>query len=81
MERSAPALAPRVALLTGAEEPPHVVGFQWEAVPLPSGEQRFLRLVSRETLFHVNLFHVKHDDFRQIVFHVKQTFQRVSITA
>jgi len=43
-----------VALLTGIEEPPTAWGMQWESVPLPSGNQRFLRiahLVSRETSF------------------------------
>jgi 16S rRNA G527 N7-methylase RsmG len=50
--RSAPVLAPNIALLTGAERPPSSWGFDWESIPLPSGEQRFLRLghrVSRGT--------------------------------
>jgi 16S rRNA (guanine527-N7)-methyltransferase len=38
----------RVALLTGAEEPPVEWGFAWDVVPVPGGKQRFLR-VSRET--------------------------------
>jgi 16S rRNA (guanine(527)-N(7))-methyltransferase RsmG len=42
-----PRLAKRVALLTGAEEPPKEWGFTWDVIPLPSGRQRFLR-VSRE---------------------------------
>jgi len=41
-------LSRRVALLTGAEEPPADWSLEWEAIPLPSGKQRFLR-VSRET--------------------------------
>jgi len=43
-----------VALLTGIEEPPTAWGMQWESAPLPSANQRFLRiahLVSRETSF------------------------------
>ena len=43
-----PRLAKRVALLTGAEEPPEEWGFTWDVFPLPSGRQRYLR-VSRET--------------------------------
>jgi 16S rRNA (guanine(527)-N(7))-methyltransferase RsmG len=45
-------LAPRVALLTGSELPPRDWPFQWQVFPLPSGDQRFLRIgqiVSRET--------------------------------
>jgi 16S rRNA (guanine527-N7)-methyltransferase len=46
-------LAPAADLLTGAEEPPAKMGFVWEAgVPLPWGNQRFLRTgmaVSRGT--------------------------------
>jgi 16S rRNA (guanine527-N7)-methyltransferase len=45
-------LSPRMALLTGAEEPPAVWNMTWQVVPLPSGRQRFLRIgkiVSRET--------------------------------
>jgi hypothetical protein len=41
-------LGKRVALLTGAEEPPLEWGLAWEKFPLPSGRQRLL-LVSRET--------------------------------
>jgi len=38
-------LAPNADLLTGAEVPPIELGFQWrEAVPLPWGEHRFLRM-------------------------------------
>jgi len=47
-----PRLAPRIALLSGAEEPPSSWPFRWETVPLPNGKQRFLRIgeiVSRET--------------------------------
>jgi len=38
-------------LLTGGEEPPPELGFRWEeAIPLPWGQRRFLRIgVSRET--------------------------------
>jgi len=46
-----PRLAPRIALLSGAEEPPPAWPFRWEAAPLP-GRNRFLRVgevVSRET--------------------------------
>jgi 16S rRNA (guanine527-N7)-methyltransferase len=41
-------LGKRVALLTGAEEPPKEWGLDWDVFPLPSGSRRFLR-VSRET--------------------------------
>ena len=42
-------LASRVALLTGADEPPVKLGFCWEPpIALPGGTNRFLR-VSRET--------------------------------
>ncbi len=38
-------LAGHAALLTGAEEPPGALGFEWEApILLPVSEQRFLRL-------------------------------------
>ena len=41
-------LAGNAALLTGAEEPPAALGFEWEApIPLPGSEQRFLRLGHR----------------------------------
>jgi 16S rRNA (guanine(527)-N(7))-methyltransferase RsmG len=37
-------LAANADLLTGAEEPPEIMGFQWlSAVALPWGKQRFLR--------------------------------------
>jgi 16S rRNA (guanine527-N7)-methyltransferase len=39
----------RVALLSGAEEPPTTWGLEWGVLPLPWGKNRFLR-VSRETL-------------------------------
>lgn len=39
----------RVALLTGAEEPPASWGGVWDVAPVPGGKQRFLR-VSRETI-------------------------------
>jgi 16S rRNA (guanine527-N7)-methyltransferase len=40
-------LAPRAALLTGAEEPPAKLGFSWEqAIPVPGGTQRYLRISS-----------------------------------
>jgi 16S rRNA G527 N7-methylase RsmG len=42
--KSVPGLARKVALLTGAEEPPASWGFSWEVTPLPSGTQRFLRI-------------------------------------
>jgi len=38
----------RVALLTGAEEPPKTWGLEWDIQALPGGDQRYLR-VSRET--------------------------------
>jgi 16S rRNA (guanine527-N7)-methyltransferase len=41
-------LGRRVALLSGAEEPPPCWGFDWDVTPLPAAKQRFLR-VSRET--------------------------------
>ena len=37
-------LAPRAVLLTGAEAPPPEWPFSWEVVPLPSGDQQFLRI-------------------------------------
>jgi 16S rRNA (guanine527-N7)-methyltransferase len=38
-------LAPRAMLLTGQEEPPDALGFDWEPpIPLPWGERRFLRV-------------------------------------
>lgn len=41
-------LAPHAALLTGAEEPPDRLGFAWEeAIRVPSGSQRFLRIGHR----------------------------------
>ena len=48
LAKSIPRLSRRIALLTGAEEPPADWGLEWEVIPLPSGKQRFLR-VSRET--------------------------------
>lgn len=49
-------LAPRIALLTGGEEPPRSWVLVWEVIRLPWGKQRVLRLgggsagsVSRET--------------------------------
>ena len=44
-------IAASADLLTGAEEPPPELGFQWEeAIPLPWGQKRYLRIgVSRET--------------------------------
>ena len=45
-------LADRIALLTGADEPPHSWPFRWAVEALPSGKSRFLRMgeiVSRET--------------------------------
>ena len=45
-------LAPRAALLTGLEEPPGSLGFEWEVgVQLPWGSQRFLRVGSRVGCF------------------------------
>jgi 16S rRNA (guanine527-N7)-methyltransferase len=41
-------LAPSADLLTGAEEPPEALGFEWQAgIPLPWGRQRFLRIGTR----------------------------------
>jgi 16S rRNA (guanine527-N7)-methyltransferase len=41
-------LASRADLLTGGEDPPVKMGFQWEApIPLPFGTQRFLRIGAR----------------------------------
>jgi 16S rRNA (guanine527-N7)-methyltransferase len=41
-------LAAHAALLTGAEEPPPGLGFDWDSpVPLPSSKNRFLRLGHR----------------------------------
>lgn len=41
-------LAACADLLTGAEEPPDALGFEWEAgIPLPWGNQRFLRIGAR----------------------------------
>ena len=45
LERVLRRLAPRAALLTGAEEPPASLGFVWEEeVALPESRQRFLRI-------------------------------------
>lgn len=41
-------LAPRAALLIGAEPPPANLGFEWDLISLPGSKQRFLA-VSRET--------------------------------
>jgi 16S rRNA (guanine527-N7)-methyltransferase len=42
------ALAPAAALLSGAESPPDDMGFMWEPpIPLPWGEQRYLRVGRR----------------------------------
>jgi len=41
-------LAPSADLLTGEEQPPDILGFEWhQAVSLPWGRQRFLRLGER----------------------------------
>jgi 16S rRNA (guanine527-N7)-methyltransferase len=48
LTKSVRRLGGRVALLTGAEEPPAPWGLAWDVVPVPGGRQRFLR-VSRET--------------------------------
>jgi 16S rRNA (guanine(527)-N(7))-methyltransferase RsmG len=50
LSRSAPVLADSIALLTGVEMPPSSWGFDWESVPVPSGDQRFLRLGHRVTV-------------------------------
>ncbi|HEY3839564.1 MAG TPA: 16S rRNA (guanine(527)-N(7))-methyltransferase RsmG [Bryobacteraceae bacterium] len=52
LEKCLVKLADQAALLTGAEEPPTSLGFQWEpAIGLPGSIKRFLRKsVSRETL-------------------------------
>lgn len=43
-------LAPAAALLTGADAPPSDWGWDWDqAIPLPHGHARFLRLGRRET--------------------------------
>jgi len=42
--RFAARLSGKVALLTGAEEPPISWNMEWEVIPLPWGRQRFLRL-------------------------------------
>ena len=34
----------RIALLSGAEEPPADWGFTWDVQPVPGGKQRFLRI-------------------------------------
>jgi 16S rRNA (guanine527-N7)-methyltransferase len=47
-----PKIAPRVALLSGADAPPEVWPYSWSVLPLPNSKNRFLRLgeiVSRET--------------------------------
>jgi 16S rRNA (guanine527-N7)-methyltransferase len=44
LSRSLPRLAPRVALLTGAEEPPVEWGFRWQAFALRGGRSRFVRI-------------------------------------
>ena len=65
-------LAKRVALLTGAEEPPPEWGFDWDVVPLPSGQ------TALPCVFHVKqkLFHVKQTavsrETERDLFHVKQ---------
>jgi hypothetical protein len=41
-------LAANAALLTGAELPPVDLGFEWDRIPLPGSNNRFLA-VSRET--------------------------------
>lgn len=47
LERTLRRLAPRAMLLTGHDEPPPSLGFDWEpAIPLPWGERRFLRVGS-----------------------------------
>ena len=46
---SLPGLASKVALLTGTEAPPAKLGYVWQAVPRPWGEQRFLRVGLRES--------------------------------
>lgn len=40
-------LGGRLALLTGAEEPPSAWGLEWDVVPVPGGSQRFLRVSRR----------------------------------
>ncbi|HTS24734.1 MAG TPA: 16S rRNA (guanine(527)-N(7))-methyltransferase RsmG [Bryobacteraceae bacterium] len=45
-------LADRAMLLTGAEEPPRGLGFQWQSpTPLPWGKGRFLRISSEVACF------------------------------
>jgi len=42
-------LAGQAAILTGAEEPPAPLGFDWDSpIPLPGSKQRFLRLGRRQ---------------------------------
>ena len=47
-----PKIAPRLALLSGSEEPPAAWPYTWTVFPLPNANHRFLRIgefVSRET--------------------------------
>jgi len=49
LSKSLRRLGSRAALLTGSDEPPASLGFEWqEPIPLPGATNRFLR-VSRET--------------------------------
>jgi 16S rRNA (guanine527-N7)-methyltransferase len=48
LARAVKSLAPRVDLLTGAEEPPSSMSMVWdEAIALPWGQRRFLRIGRR----------------------------------
>jgi len=48
LSASLKSLAPAAALLGGAESPPDDMGFMWEPpIPLPWGEQRYLRMGQR----------------------------------
>jgi len=48
LSASVKSLAPAAALLGGAESPPDDMGFMWEPpIPLPWGEQRYLRMGQR----------------------------------
>lgn len=49
LSRAVQQLGGRLALLTGAEEPPAEWGMDWEVEPIPGGKQRYLR-VSLEPL-------------------------------
>ena len=46
-------IAVNAGLLTGTEEPPQSLGFRWDqAIALPWGKRRFLRIGHRNELYH-----------------------------